>query len=83
MARKRARRGVEAPDPTELVCSIGYVCKRWNYARSSVLYAIDRGHIRAAKIGRDWIVSIPSLLSHWGDPDSRTRPTADKKTPLC
>lgn len=83
MGRKRTGRGVEGPSPLDEVCTIADVCKRWFYSRSSVLYAIDRGYIDARRIGRDWVVSIPSVEAHWGRPNRRTRSTAARKPALC
>jgi hypothetical protein len=32
------------------------------------MYAIDRGYVTAVRIGRDWLITVPSLKAHYGAP---------------
>jgi hypothetical protein len=39
--------------------------------RQTVRYAIDAGNLAARQCGRNWLVSVPSLIALWGNPPSR------------
>ena len=52
----------------EQICTVTQAAFAWCRAPETIKYAIDRGYITAARIGRDWLIAIPSLKSHYGKP---------------
>lgn len=39
--------------------------------KKTVRYAIDAENLAARQCGRNWLVSVPSLIALWGNPPSR------------
>ena len=50
----------------EQITTVQDAAQRWGYHESTIRYAINTGNIAAVKIGRDWIVSIPSMRAYYG-----------------
>jgi hypothetical protein len=50
------------------VCTLSEASKAWLRGRSTILYSIDRGYLTAAKIGRDWLITVGSLKALYGTP---------------
>lgn len=55
------------------VCSLSEAMRAWKKGRSTLIYAIDTGHVTARRIGRDWIITVPSLISWYGLPHNPIR----------
>lgn len=68
MRRNRSPRPEIGAELLSQVVTVREACQMWNYSRSSVLYAINRGYVTARRIGRDWIIVADSLRAHWGAP---------------
>lgn len=49
------------------VCSLSQACHAWGKSRTAIMNAINRGDIVAERIGRDWILSIPSVRARYGN----------------
>lgn len=56
-----------------MVCTITEACRTWNRGRSTIHYAIDRGYVTARRIGHDWLITVPSLIAHYGRPVSQIK----------
>lgn len=50
------------------VCTLTEACRAWKKGRTTLLWAIDTGGLTARRIGRDWLISVPSLERRWGRP---------------
>lgn len=50
------------------VVTLGEARRAWGKSRSALIYAIDRGHLTARKAGRDWLITVPSLIIRYGNP---------------
>jgi len=40
----------------------------WCRGRTPLRHAINRGYLTAALIGRDWLITVPSLKALYGEP---------------
>lgn len=55
------------------VVTLSEAAHAWCRGRSTLRYAIDRGYVTARRIGRDWLIAIPSLNAHYGAPTREIR----------
>ena len=54
--------------PLEFVTTITEASRRWYLGKSTIRNAIRMQHIAALKSGSTWLISVPSLVAHYGDP---------------
>lgn len=54
------------------VTTVPEACKLWKKPRNTLLYAIDAGNLTARKSGKNWLVSVESLIHLWGHPVRET-----------
>lgn len=50
------------------VVTLSEAARAWCRGRSTLRYAIDRGYVTARRIGHDWLITVPSLIAHYGRP---------------
>jgi hypothetical protein len=53
------------------VTTLAGAARLYKRDKKTVRYAIDAGNIAAVQDGRNWLVSIPSLIAYWGNPPSK------------
>lgn len=63
MARKQREIGIEH---LRQVCTLSEAARAWCKGRTPLKNAINRGLITAERIGRDWLIAIPSLEARYG-----------------
>src|SRR5579863_6831117 len=73
---QRAGRGGIMPTPVSQAVSIEEAARRLGVHRDTVRAAIDRGEIRAARLGRRWLVPLAALdhLLFGRDPSGESEP---------
>lgn len=55
------------------VVTLTEACALWYRHRSTLRYAIDAGLVSARQSGRTWLVSVASLVQHYGPPPDSTQ----------
>ena len=68
MRRRKAPKPQIGLEHLNQVCTVAQAAHSWCRAPETIKYAIDRGYVTAARIGRDWLIAIPSLKFHYGKP---------------
>jgi len=54
--------------PLAYVTTVSEAAHVWGYHRTTIQRAIDFGYVAAIKSGRTWLISVPSLVAHFGHP---------------
>jgi hypothetical protein len=57
----------------ESIVTVTEACILWQRGRTSIKFAIDRGYLTARRVGRDWLISVPSLIAHYGETTRKIR----------
>lgn len=57
--------------PLLAVVTMAEAARMWSRDPKTVRYAIDAGNIAAVRLGRIWLVSVPSASRAWGPPVNR------------
>jgi hypothetical protein len=55
-------------DELHRVVTLTEAARRWYRHRSTLRYAIDAGLVSARQSGRTWLISVSSLIAHYGPP---------------
>jgi hypothetical protein len=68
MPQIKPPRPVVGQEHLNQVCTLTEASFAWCRGRSTLQYAINRGYLTAARIGRDWLITVPSLCAYYGAP---------------
>ena len=58
-------------DDVNRVASLREVARAWHLWPKTIMLAINQNRVIARKLGKEWILSIASVRSEWGDPIER------------
>ncbi len=55
------------------VVTLTEAARLWYRHRSTLRYAIDAGLVNARQSGRTWLISVSSLVAHYGPPPNSAK----------